>query len=244
MQKFILIFILFGLTSLACSNDSSDCCNALPEDIYGHWDIEGGGTLFFDEENFSASAGCNTLFGSITVEEETLVFSMIASTLIGCPEEEGNREQELAKLLDSAIFLYEIKEDTAYLLDVEENLIITLKRPENAALINQWKLSSIRVENGVTSSILDENTGLTFFADNTLSVQSACNSGQGSYSVQDKTLNIQELFFTEMGCEQERMTREQELSQALTQVNSYSILRKTLHLEKDGEVYLTLHLSE
>jgi len=47
-----------------------------------------------------------------------------------------------------------------------------------------------------------------------------------------------------MGCEQERMTREQELSQALTQVNSYSILRKTLHLEKDGEVYLTLHLSE
>jgi len=40
------------------------------------------------------------------------------------------------------------------------------------------------------------------------------------------------------------MTREQEFTQALSQINSYSILRKTLSLQKDDEVYLSFRLPE
>jgi heat shock protein HslJ len=40
------------------------------------------------------------------------------------------------------------------------------------------------------------------------------------------------------------MTREEEFTQALNQINSFTILRKTLTLEKDGTVYLTLQLDE
>jgi hypothetical protein len=47
-----------------------------------------------------------------------------------------------------------------------------------------------------------------------------------------------------MGCEQEFMTREEEFTQALIQVNGYSVLRKALSLEKDGAVYLTFQLKE
>ena len=50
--------------------------------------------LFFENENFSLSAGCNTLFGEVNIESSTLCFSMIASTFIGCSGPEGIREKE------------------------------------------------------------------------------------------------------------------------------------------------------
>ena len=47
-----------------------------------------------------------------------------------------------------------------------------------------------------------------------------------------------------MPCEKERMTRESEFIQALFNVDSYSILRQTLTLEKQGLVQLTFKLSD
>ena len=236
--------IFIGLLAFGCAKDTLPTEDVYPDTLMGHWDIEGGGTIFFEGESVSASAGCNTLFTSVTVDENTLSFSMFASTLIGCPEEEGNREQELAALLDSAIFTYELEENKARLFNLEEVLVLTLVRPVNVDLVNNWELISIRTENAISSSILDTDTGITFSADETISVQTACNSGGGTYSTKDQTVTLNSLAFNEMGCEQERMTREEEFTQALNQINSFTILRKTLTLEKDGTVYLTLQLDE
>ena len=74
--------------------------------------------------------------------------------------------------------------------------------------------------------------------------QTACNSWGGTYSTKEQILTINSLAFTEKGCEQERMNREEEFTQALGKINSFTILRKTITLEKDGTVYLTLHLLE
>lgn len=242
--KFLNCIFFIGLLAFGCGKVNLPGDLIYPDNILGDWDIEGGGTLFFEAEKFSASAGCNTLFGSFTVEENRIIFSMLASTLIGCPEPEGSREQELAALLDSARLTYEIEGNQARLLNSENKVVLTLNRPLNAALVNAWKLTSIRTENAISSSILDKESGITFKADGTLSIETACNSGGGTYSTKDQALTPKELYFTEMGCEQERMTREEEFRQALTQINSYSILRETLTLEKDGTVYLTLQLDE
>ena len=50
--------------------------------ILGHWDIEVVGTLFFEEDTFSASADCNSLFGGVKIENNKLSFSLLASTLM------------------------------------------------------------------------------------------------------------------------------------------------------------------
>ena len=91
---------------------------------------------------------------------------------------------------------------------------------------------------------MDEGTGITFSADGTVEIITACNGGGGKYSVRGSSISFEEIAFTEKGCEQERMTREQEYTQALSQINSYSILRKTLSLQKDDEVYLSFRLPE
>ena len=70
MRSFFLINFLvhISLIAIACVDDSTSDDLLYPETIMGHWDIEGGGTLFFEEENFSASVGCNTLSVNVIVE--------------------------------------------------------------------------------------------------------------------------------------------------------------------------------
>lgn len=237
----LLIFPLYF--NLGCTTADLDIAEAPLETFLGHWDIEGGGVLFFDEENFSVSAGCNTLFGTYTSEENTLTFSMLASTLIGCPDAEGNREQELAAVFNNAVLRFEVEENQARLVNSAGEVMLNLFRPENAALTNKWQLTSLRTANAVSSSILDEGTGITFATDGTVELRTACNSGGGTYTINENSLGFEALFFTEMGCDTERTRREQEFKEALSYINSYTILREVLTLEQDGTVFLTLKLS-
>jgi heat shock protein HslJ len=241
---FLNFVLLLGLSALGCAKEDLSKDLDYHNTIIGHWDIDGGGRLYFDEKKFSATAGCNTLFGSVIIEQETVSFSFIATTLIGCPEPERTREEELSILFDSATLSYKIENNQAFLENSEGQKVLTLTRPVNVQLVNAWELQSIKTENGISSSNTDIDTGITFAADGTVSVQTACNSGMGTYSVNEQSLNLNDLAFTEMGCEQEFMTREEEFTQALIQVNGYSVLRKALSLEKDGAVYLTFQLKE
>ena len=237
--SFFNLILCIGLIVFGCTKETSLNDPNYPDTLLGHWDIEGGGSLFFEEENFSASAGCNTLFGSVNVAQETVTFSMIATTLIACPEPQRSREEELAELFESATLTYKVENNQAELQNTDGQRVLTLTRPENAELVNAWELNSIRTGNAISSSITDEDTGITFSAEGTISVQTACNSGGGSYSVKDLALALSDLAFTEMACEEERMSREEEFRQALTQINSYSILRETLTLEKDTTENIT-----
>ncbi len=241
---FLMPFIFVGLFGFGCTVKGLADDAIYPDTILGDWDIEGGGTLFFDEENVSISAGCNTFFGAVSIEENTLIFSMIATTLIACPEAEEDRERELATILDGATLTYKVIGNKARLFNSSAELVLSLIRPDNSDLVNVWKLTSIRTENAISSSILDEGTGIIFTADGTVEILTACNGGGGKYSVRGGSISFEEIAFTEKGCEQERMIREQEYTQALSQINSYSILRKTLSLQKDDEVYLSFRLPE
>jgi len=238
----LLTFLLFSLNG--CTLTDEEIQAQASNSILGNWDIDGGGTLFFEMDSFSASAGCNTLFGGISIEKNRINFSLIATTLIGCPELEAEREGELAALFENAILTYRFEEDGAQLFNQEGEIVATLSRPNNAALVNAWSVISIRTPNAITSSVLDENSGLTFLSDGTLSVLTACNSGGGSYDAQEEALSFTELFFTEMACEGERNTREREFTEALLEINRYSILRNTLSLKKDEETWVTLRLEE
>ena len=246
MRCFFLFYlsVFIGILNFGCKRENPSDDFLYPDTIMGHWDIEGGGTLFFGKENFSLSAGCNTLFGEVTIESSTLSFSMIASTLIGCSGPEGIREKELKALLDSVIFNYYLEKNSAYLENIEGQQILTLTRPTNEDLINSWKLTSLRTEFTISSSVLDEDSGITFLKEDSVEIQTSCNSGFAAYNSKNEALSIKDFVLTEMACEKERVTRESEFIQALLNVDSYSILRQTLTLEKQGQVYLTFKLSD
>ena len=119
---FLMPFIFVGLFGFGCTVKGLAEDAIYPDTILGDWDIEGGGTLFFDEENVSISAGCNTFFGAVSIEENTLIFSMIATTLIACPEAEEDRERELATILDGATLTYKVIGNKASLFNSSAEL--------------------------------------------------------------------------------------------------------------------------
>ena len=164
---------------------------------------------------------------------------MILSTLIGCPDSEVRREQELSTLLDSTTLTYRIRNNHAYLENIQGQKVLNLIRPINVELVNAWKLNSLRTEMAISSSILDDDSEITFSSDGKVSIQTACNSGEGVFSLKDELFSLKDLIFNEMACQKERMIREEEFIQSLRKVNSYSIIRKTLFLKRDGIVYLT-----
>lgn len=238
-----MLFYLFfvSLSSFSCSISSEEA-KAIEENLLGDWDIEDGGTFFFAGDRFSLSVGCNTLFGSVEGISDRLVFASLASTRKGCPPEIAQREGELLNIFDNSILRYEIKDDQVHLYDGSEKRVLSLVRPVHAALVNTWKIISIRSNNGLTSSIYDQDTGLEFSAQGEVSIRTACNSGNGNYSLAGNSLRFHNIALTELACQTTYNERQEILVAALTEVSNFSIVRDILYLKKEEDVFVELQM--
>ena len=235
---YIFIYFLF----LGLCNCEKEQING-QETILGDWDVKGGGTLFIESDSFSVSAGCNTIFGKIRINNNSISFSLIASTLMGCTGSEGEKEEELIKLFENNILNFSITGDKAILFNQNQEEILTLIRPVNESLVNSWDMVSLRTQNAISYSILDNDSTIIFFENGTIRVTTSCNGGAGSYKTRNNNLLFVDLFFTEKACEHERNLREKEFSEALQTVNKFSILRDKLELMRDDEVWITFEKS-
>lgn len=65
------------------------------------------------KKTINGFAGCNTFFGSFEQAENTLIFTQMGSTMIGCSDETVNRvEQDLLKLLSGQTLQYDVADQT------------------------------------------------------------------------------------------------------------------------------------
>jgi len=239
----IFLIFLFTVNSISCDVEKSLEFNS--KNILGDWYIKGGGNISIEANSFSLSVGCNTLFGEITIKNKNLFFSTVASTRIACQEEEiSNKEQKLVKLLGNKNFSFIVKDDRAELYNINGEIILILIRPANINLINEWSLISLRSDNEISSSVLDKNTGIIFLSNSKVKILTACNNGQGDFFEEFNKITFTDMSFTEQACDQEKNVREQEFTDALFKINSYSILRKTLSLEKDYVKYMRFSLKD
>ena len=115
---FVLVF--------SCQKDSFQ--NKLSETILGNWNIERGGNFIFEKKSFSATLGCNNLFGEIRITNEKINFYSIASTKIGCTEELRQLEEQFVLLLENSTLSFKIEENEAELYSSESELIFKLYR--------------------------------------------------------------------------------------------------------------------
>ena len=124
MNRFFSSFVFVLVFS--CQKDSFQI--KLSETILGNWNIERGGNFIFEKNSFSASLGCNKLFGEIRIINEKINFYSIASTKIGCTEELSQLEEQFVSLLENSTLSFNIEGKVAKLYNSKRELIFKLYR--------------------------------------------------------------------------------------------------------------------
>lgn len=173
---------------------------------------------FNTDVQVNGSAGCNSYFGSYSLDGSGLITSPLGSTEMWC---EGFMEQESA-------FLQMLQSATG--LTAAENSL-TIHTPdgdmqfspaENAALEGTvWILSGITQDDAIVSTWVDVNINIQF-SDGQVSGSAGCNNYGGSYEVDGRNLTLSELMSTLMACaEEDRNQRESEFMTALNTVTQF-----------------------
>lgn len=158
--------------------------------------------LTFDAGRLSASAGCNIIGGTLSIDGDRLVFSGGSMTEMACPEPRMSQDQWLIEFLASSpTFLLDGNDLT---LTSGTTVVTLLDRevaePDQPLVGPTWTLAGF-ITGDVASSVPQGVTAsMTFNANGGVDIHFGCNSGGGNYTVDGDSITFSELIQTEMAC--------------------------------------------
>ncbi len=177
---------------------------------------------FGEDDRVAGSGGCNTYSSTYTVENDTIAFSGVISTLKACAET-GIMEQEQA-------YFGALQSTTSYEI-VDDQLIITYGDGQQLVFARlsllsdtQWQLVSYGEVGEETLVIADSGITLEFGEDDQAAGTGGCNTYGSSYTVENNSIAFSPITSTKMACMDETFM-EQELAyfEALQAAASYKI---------------------
>ena len=158
---------------------------------------------FFEHPRVSASAGCNSLSGEYAIEDDVFVLSGAGQTEIGCDLELHDQDDWYFGFLSGSPTIM-VDGDTL-VLDGDgvhvEYLDQEVATPDAELVGVTWTVEAI-IE-GEVASVTEwpMPATLVFGADGTVEVNTGCNGGTGTYSVEGAELTFTDVAVTERGCE-------------------------------------------
>jgi heat shock protein HslJ len=199
------------------------------------------GLTFNEDGTVSGSSGCNGLGGDYSVEGDKIIFGEFVSTLMACDAPIMEQEDAAHKVMTGTA-TYQIEVDTLTITNNEIVLVLTrgeygIAEPSSpASLVGAWTLTSFGSAGTVSSALTDENPGLTFNEDGTVTGTSGCNEFGGNYTVAGDQITFSEIVSTLKLCDEPLMGQEEAMQQVLTETASYQIEGNTLTITKDDRV--------
>lgn len=156
--------------------------------------------LSFKAGSISASAGCNSMSGTYSVDGNVLRVGMMATTEMACQEPLMAQDRWLADLLDGAT----IALDGNTLTLAKGGVTVTLvdrvvADPDRPLLGTRWIVDGLISGEAVSSVPVGVIAALTFDAGQ-VAVETGCNSGGGSVTITDRTIAFGSITLTKKGC--------------------------------------------
>lgn len=199
------------------------------------------------QSRFTGNAGCNRMFGVVSVRRNRVDFSNIGTTKMACADRRTHRlEADFVRALERADRFD--RRGNALELYVRRRLVMkfvapTKQRPQDPVdevrlEDKKWMLDSIK---GAPVSKLGR-TAFVVFDKAKLSAggNTGCNVFGGSYAAAGDSLKITEVISTMRACiEDERMKIEREFLDGLEKANRYDIRRDKLMLYQNNRLLLT-----
>jgi heat shock protein HslJ len=158
--------------------------------------------ISFTGGQLGASAGCNSIGGTYTIDGDTLVFQGGGMTEMGCDPARHAQDDWLSGLLGARPTVAVNGNDLV--LTSGTTTITMLDReiadPDQPLVGPTWTLSSIITGEVVSSVPAGVTATIKFNADGTVDIQPGCNSGGGTYAVEGNAITFSELITTKMLC--------------------------------------------
>ncbi|MCK0112700.1 META domain-containing protein [Ornithinimicrobium sp. F0845] len=206
-------------TDTAADTPSLDDRTFVSTSVTGH-DLVAGSVvrMTFEAGQLSVQAGCNTMIGEYAVEQGTLQVASLAQTQMACAPELMAQDEWLAGFLEGGPELRGIA-DRIILTGGDVELELTdrvVAEPDLALAGPTWVLDTSYTDTATTNIRGMENASLVFEGGN-VQLDTGCNTGGGSYTLEGDTLTLGPLRLTLMACEGTTMEIEQLMTAVLNQ---------------------------
>jgi len=241
----ISLSVIFG--SIAMTADASQAADLETK----HWQLiqfldESGDTnplldtslidMRLSGGRFSGVAGCNSYFGSYSIQGEKLTFAHpIGSTMKICPEPVMEQEQAYLQLLGQ-ISSYHVDDETLVLLNQVQQPVLKFGIQQPAELEKtRWQAAAINNgRGGVVSSASTELTHAQFI-DGKLTGNGGCNQYSAGYTLEKNRITIGPVMTTRKHCPEPEdiMQQEQEYLQAITGTRIFTLGTSKLELRDE-----------
>ena len=202
-----------------------------------------------DQARFTGNAGCNRMFGTVSVRRDRVDFSNIGTTKMACADRRVERaESDFVRALENAD-RFERRGNSLELYFrrrlVMKFTALTKQPPQDPAddvrlEDRKWMLEATE---GVPVSKLGRTAFVVFDKDKgSAGGNTGCNVFGGSYSAVGRTMKLTEVISTMRACiEDERMKIEREFLDGLEKTNRYEIRREKLMLYQNNRLLLTFN---
>jgi heat shock protein HslJ len=190
----------------------------------GH-DLVAGSTvrLTFEGVRLGASAGCNQMGGEYSLTDGVLAVGPMMMTEMACDEPLMAQDQWLSGFLPGAAAT--LDGDTLTL--ARDGVTLTLldeevADPDRSLEGTRWVVDGIVTGDAVSSTPAGAVASLAFDA-GTVTVETGCNGGSGSYTLGEGTVSFGAIGVTERACAEDVMALEAAVLQVLSGEATYAI---------------------
>ncbi len=193
---------------------------------------------FTDDGRVAGSGGCNRFFGGYTLDGNALTFDALGSTEMACEPEIMAQETAMLTLL-GAVTSYERAEDVLLLNTDTGDTLVFERQAEDMMSTNEltgtaWKLTTLVSAGTATKAIVNEElgreAGFEFLPEGRVSGSGGCNVINASFTLDGDKLSFGPVMSTMMACAEDVMQQEIAFTQALEQIETFTLEGDTLTL--------------
>ncbi|HEX6337024.1 MAG TPA: META domain-containing protein [Jiangellaceae bacterium] len=203
---------------------------------------------FTTDAQVSANAGCNHLFGDVTISSERLEVGPMGGTEMGCDPQRHAQDEWLMDFLQSSPTW--LLDGDRLTLSAGETEIVLLDRevadPDRPLEGTRWLVDTI-ISGDLASSMPAGTEGSAWFVveGGRFTASSGCREFEGSVEVGDDTLRFGELVQTDPACAEEYRGVDEAMQTIFGDEVEYSIEAGRLTFTQvGGEVGVGLHEDE
>ena len=168
-----------------------------------HFNVADNGDTYL-----SASAGCNSMEGRYTLDDDVLLIEEMATTDMWCSDELNVQEGWLYSFLNSEPTVAQSGEK---LTMVNEDSTLTFldqdfATPDLPLTAGTWTVDTLIADNAMTTVNLDEFPVMWFAEDGSVGFSSACTELEGEYEISGDTLTLSNVMLTLIECNDESVS--------------------------------------